>query len=123
MVEKSVYYIPEDQDKWFGKVEEIADIFWKKGVFLATPNKHIYARLQEFQEKGLSIPEWDHDFGFVEMGVADEGREVSIESEAGEFSARIYLWVADIDEEDWDSQFKITVESVLGPCKEVFAFE
>jgi hypothetical protein len=37
--------------------------------------------------------------------------------------SRFYLWVADIEESDWDNTFKATVESVLGPCREFTAWE
>jgi hypothetical protein len=30
--------------------------------------------------------------------------------------SRFYLWVADIDEADWQPEFRSAVEAVLGPC-------
>lgn len=43
-------------------------------------------------------------------------------SEAFTF-ARVYLWVSDIDTDDWDSSFKRTVEGVLGTCQEFTSWE
>lgn len=123
MAVKSVYFVPEIQDKWFGKVEEVADIFWNKGIFLCTPNQHIYSRLKEFNAKGLAIPDWNHDFGFLEMGITDEGRDIPIKSDSGAVWARVYLWVTDIDDESWEPEFKTTVESILGPCNEFHLWE
>ncbi len=37
--------------------------------------------------------------------------------------SRFYLWIADIDPDDWDPKFKGAVESVLGPCAEFTAWE
>jgi len=47
-----------------------------------------------------------------------------IKSEEMPFTfARFYLWVSDIDEEDWDPAFKETVQNVVGPCREFRACE
>ncbi|MGQ2992991.1 hypothetical protein [Variovorax sp.] len=45
-----------------------------------------------------------------------------VSPEAYTFS-RAYLWVSDVDLEDWDSNFIHTVESVLGPCVEYTSLE
>jgi len=37
--------------------------------------------------------------------------------------ARFYLWVADIDPEDWEPDFKATLESVVGSCQEFESWE
>jgi hypothetical protein len=37
--------------------------------------------------------------------------------------SRFYLWVADIDEADWQPSFKAEVETVLGPCSDFQAWE
>jgi hypothetical protein len=47
-----------------------------------------------------------------------------IKSEETPFTfARFYLWVSDIDEDDWEPRFKKTVESVVGPCREFKTWE
>jgi hypothetical protein len=33
-----------------------------------------------------------------------------------------YLWVSDIDEDDWESSFKQSVEEILGPCREYISW-
>lgn len=176
MGEKTAYYIPENQSELLGKVEEIADRFWDLGVFLATPDEHIYERLREYKEKGKPIPEWKHNFSFAEMGLADEGGEVPVPSnvydatcpkcgaevyeeftdalsneekntelpnrevicsschhkfkasetksnDTGLVFTRLYLWVSDIYDEDWDPEFRGTVESIMGKCKEIVAWD
>ncbi|MBL0731211.1 hypothetical protein [Piscinibacter sp. HJYY11] len=37
--------------------------------------------------------------------------------------SRFYLWVSDIESEDWDESFKASVEKILGPCQEITAWE
>jgi hypothetical protein len=37
--------------------------------------------------------------------------------------AMFYIWVGDIDVDDWGPAFKETVEKVLGPCGEFIAWE
>lgn len=37
--------------------------------------------------------------------------------------SRLYLWIADIEADDWDSSLKATVEVILGPCQEITAWE
>ena len=176
MGEKSAYYIPENQDAFKGKAEEISDLFWNKGIFLSTPDQHIYTRLRKYEEKGIAVPPCNHEFSFLEMGIADEGIEIPVPSnvydavcpkceaevyeefteslalgdesvplpdrivicsscnhsfkssetkttDSGFQFARVYLWVSDIYEEDWEPIFKATVESVLGPCREIIAWD
>lgn len=36
--------------------------------------------------------------------------------------ARFYMWVGDVGD-DWEPEFKSTVESVLGPCDELQAWD
>jgi hypothetical protein len=43
--------------------------------------------------------------------------------EQGFARARWYIWVDDIDPDEYDGSFKQTVESVVGPCKEVIAWD
>jgi DNA-directed RNA polymerase subunit RPC12/RpoP len=177
MGDVTAWYVPERQHELAGKAEEIADRFWKLGVFLSTPNDHIKARLRELTDKGIELPPWDHDFSFVDMGIGDEAVSIPIPynvydascphcgaevyeqftdavSEAltndddprdehircprcefvfrasetaapqtGFAFARFYVWVSDIQDDDWDSSFKATVESVLGPCREIIAWD
>ncbi|QDV18739.1 hypothetical protein Pan153_34000 [Gimesia panareensis] len=43
--------------------------------------------------------------------------------EQGFAHARWYLWVSDIDPDDYDRSFKQTIEAIVGPCKEVFGWD
>lgn len=175
MGEKTAYYIPEDQAKYYERVEELADKFWEKGVFLSTEDEHIYERLRLYKEQGKTLPKTTHEFCFAEMGIADEGMKLPIPSNVydaqcpncgadvyeeftdsladcddedlsnaivkcprctNEFKscntvakdpgfafARVYLWVSDIEDDNWEPSFKATVESVVGPCREIIAWD
>ena len=52
-----------------------------------------------------------------------ESKSTELKSEEPFTFSRLYLWVADIESDDWDSSFKATVERILGPCKEITAWE
>ncbi len=176
MGEKSAYYIPDDQEHLIGKLEQLADQFWEKGIFLSTKDAHIYTRMKEYRDSNHQLPSCEHEFSYAEMGLADEEIEMPVPSnvydakcpkcdseiydeftdalvdedassslpdrnitcpncsnsfpasetkaeDPGFVFARIYMWVSDIDDDDWEPSFKRTVESVLGPCKEIVAWD
>ena len=175
MGEVTAYYIPEDQDVLSGRAEALADLFWEQGIFLASRDDHIHAKLLEARKLGQPLPESSHHFSFGHMGLVDEtvavpvpphvydaacpacGAEVyeafleaMVHGEEAEFSdrpvlcaecghgfsaaetvahdpgfefARIYLYVAEISDDDWEPDFRDTVESVLGPCREILAWD
>jgi hypothetical protein len=176
MGELSVYFVPNDQVRWFNRERDIAEAFWSRGVFLATPDRFIYERLAEYKAQGRPLPPWKHAFTFSDMGIASSALEDPVPSgylelhcpscktdiseaahdvwgdeestvptpsrtitcpsceatHAGatllctdsEFTfASVYMWVSDIDEDDWDASFKTTVEEVLGPCRQFMAWD
>lgn len=43
--------------------------------------------------------------------------------EHGIARGRWYIWVSDIEPDDYDSSFRQTIESVVGPCREVFGWD
>lgn len=43
--------------------------------------------------------------------------------EQGFARGRWYIWVSDIEPDDYDKSFRQTVESVVGPCREVFGWD
>jgi hypothetical protein len=72
MGQTSVYYVPESQDAWAGRGEELADRMWNLGVFLATPR--IMQQLRTFRDRGQPLPDCQLDIHqkFGCMGVSDE---------------------------------------------------
>ena len=176
MAELSVYFVPVDQERWFNRERDVAEAFWSRGVFLATPGYFIYQRLAEYKAQGRSLPPSNHAFTFSDMGIAsspledpvpsgylelhcpsckadvsDAAHDVWSDEDAtaptssrivtcptcnathggatlvcaeSDFTfARVYMWVSDIDEDDWDASFKTTVEEVLGPCRQYKAWD
>lgn len=175
MGERTAYYIPENQEKYFEQEESLADLFWEKGIFLSTKDEHIYQRLNDYKNQGKPLPDTNHEFSFGDMGISDEGIQIPIPSNvydaqcpacsanvyevftsslaegdtsdlretlikcpecSREFKsvqtvakdpgfrfARVYLWVSDIYDDDWEPGFKATVESILGPCTEIIAWD
>jgi hypothetical protein len=176
MGETAKYFVPDDEARFIGKEREVAEAFWQRGVFIVTSDRFIYDRIKQWNAEGRPLPEWKHDFTFVEMGVGESKlmdpvpnsiydlvcpacgtalsdaaygvwndeesplplpdrvvvcggcgarhRSGQLQSKETPFTfARFYLWVADIEEADWDSTFKQTVEAVLGPCREFTAWE
>jgi hypothetical protein len=173
--ETSVYYVPNDQQRWLGKEREVAEAFWPVGVFLVTEDRFIYDRIKAWQAEGRPLPEWPYKFTFAEMGFGSPGefdpvpnvvydlrcphcdadigdalrdaweavdartpvpersvpcaacgqmvRSDSARSDTPFTFAQFYIWVADIDPDDWDPTFKQTVEAVLGPCREYQAWD
>jgi hypothetical protein len=72
MGETCVYYVPENQDAWSGRAQELADKMWNLGIFLETPR--IMERLRSFRESGSRLPDCTLDIyqKFGGMGVTDE---------------------------------------------------
>ncbi|MCA8912580.1 MAG: hypothetical protein KDB82_12820 [Planctomycetes bacterium] len=77
MGEYSLYFVPENQGRFVGRENEVAEAFWKLGVFLATEDDFIFERIAELEKQGSPLPEWEHDFEFGEMGLQDD-EEASI---------------------------------------------
>jgi len=50
-------------------------------------------------------------------------KSITLKSQDPFTFSRLYLWVADIETDEWDSSFKATVEGILGPCQEITAWE
>jgi hypothetical protein len=68
----------------------------------------------DLRERVVRCPKCAHAFKTSEA----EARET------GFAFARVYLWVSDIaPEDDWEPSFRATVESVLGPCREIIAWD
>lgn len=178
MGEYSVFYIPNEQDKFCGKEDEVAENFWKLGIFLQTTSGKIMKRQKKMRWVKFRIPKTTHEFSYSGMGLNDSDEhivpyhvhdvkcpacntEVFDEFHAADenlqddeksnlidntfecsscgansslaeatvgapgFSiAKFYLYVSDIfPDDDWEPSFKQTVESVLGPCKEIIAWD
>lgn len=176
MGEITAYYIPEDQDTLSGRGEALADLFWEQGIFLASRDDHIHAKILAARKLGQPLPECVHRFSFGHMGLVDEpadipvppnvydaacpacGAEVyeafmeamvdgdddvnfpdrpvlctecghgfpageTVAHDPGFEFARVYLYVAEISDDDWEPEFRDTVESVLGPCREILAWD
>ena len=178
MGEYSAYYVPVEQDNFIGREEEIAEKFWKIGIFLDTSSGAIMARHHRMRWIKFRIPKTHHKFSYGGMGLHDGEEEVvpnyvydvkcpscnvditddfqdvtenqnenntyplmdllikcnscgvttKISEvtvvEPGFLAAKFYLYVSDIfPDDDWEASFKATVESVLGPCKEIIAWE
>ncbi len=75
MGQVSVYYVPENQDTWLERGEELADRLWDYGVFLETPA--IMDRIRAFRDADRPFPVCDLDINkkFGGMGVVDESTE------------------------------------------------
>lgn len=75
MGESSVYYVPDCQDAWSGRGEELADLLWNFGIFLDTPKT--MDRLRAFRDESRPIPECNLDINqkFGGMGVSDESED------------------------------------------------
>lgn len=178
MGEYSAYYIPLEQENFHGREAQVADKFWKLGIFLNTSNGEILARHKSMRWIKFLIPKTHHKFSYGGMGLHDGEEEIApvyvhdvkcpscntdisddfhdvtenqddnspyslidlpitcpacgvttklsevIVAEPGFCVAKFYLYVSDINpDDDWESDFKKTVESVLGPCKEIIAWD
>ena len=178
MGEYSAYYVPIEQDTFSGREYEVAEKFWKIGIFLDTSNGEILARHKRMKWIKFRIPKTHHKFSYGGMGLHDGEDEIvpnyihnvkcpscgadlsddfndvtqnwSIEEsdmlldapmtcsscnetfkigeanaeKPGFIAAKFYLYVSDISpDDDWEPAFKKTVESVLGPCKEIIAWD
>jgi hypothetical protein len=66
--ETSVYYVPDDEERWIGREHDVAEAFWSLGVFLVTKDRFIYERIGQWHAEGKALPEWEHGFSFAEMG-------------------------------------------------------
>ena len=64
-------------------------------------------------ERIILCGECGHGFAAVETVAHDPGFQF----------AKIYLYVAGISDDDWEPDFRDTVESVLGPCREILAWD
>lgn len=75
MGELSVYYVPNDQEAWSGRGDELADRLWDVGIFLET--SVIMDRLGTFRDEGRVLPECalNIDQKFGGMGVSDENED------------------------------------------------
>jgi hypothetical protein len=69
MAECAKYFVPDDESRLIGKEHEVAEAFWKLGVFIATDDEFIYRRLADWQARGKPFPQCAHDFSFAEMGL------------------------------------------------------
>jgi len=175
MGETSKYFVPNDDSALIGKEHEVAEAFWKIGLFLATEDRFIYRRIEEWKKAGRPLPASAHDFGFAEMGLGgsrlyhpvpnciydlacpecagelahaayavweDNNSEVALplreiicpycqaSTKSSELKSqecfvfsRLYLWIADVAPYEWDTSFKATVESILGPCQKITSWE
>lgn len=67
--------MPDCQDAWSGRSEELADLLWEHGIFLDTPK--IVDRLRAFRDEGRPFPECNLDINqkFGGMGVSDEAED------------------------------------------------
>jgi DNA-directed RNA polymerase subunit RPC12/RpoP len=66
-----VYYVPENEQAWIGRAEELADRLWSLGVFVASPKT--LERIAAFRANGESLPKCDVDIQhkFGDIGIAD----------------------------------------------------
>ena len=71
MGEWSVYYVPNKQSAFLGHIRDVVDAFWLKGIFLETEDCYGDEKLRLAREAGIQFPEWDHDFKFSGMGIAE----------------------------------------------------
>jgi hypothetical protein len=71
MAETSVYFVPEAQDQWSGRGEELVDRLWEIGVIVSC-EKNI-ARWKVLRETGESLPECAIDIAekYADIGVTD----------------------------------------------------
>lgn len=81
MSEYSLYFVPENQGRFIGRENEVAESFWEFGVFLATEDDFVFERIEQFEDQGKPLPEWKHDFEFGEMGLSDEAEEIPVPQE------------------------------------------
>lgn len=65
----SVYYVPQEQTKFLGREDDVAEKFWKLGLFLETSSGKIMKRLQ--RRPKFLLPKTKHDVSFSGMGLAD----------------------------------------------------
>lgn len=69
--------------------------------------------LGEITRRGITCPHCDAVFPASRL----------VSKETPFTFAKVYIWVGDIDNDEWDSSFRETVEKVFGPCGELFSWE
>lgn len=74
MGETSVYYVPQQEQRWIGRELEAAQQFWTLGVFLVTPDNWAYQEIERFKREGRPLPPWRHTFSFASMGIGGLGQ-------------------------------------------------
>ena len=67
----------------------------------------------DLRDRPVSCSSCGHTFRAADTVASDPGFEF----------ARVYIWVSDIYDGDWEPSFRETVESILGPCKEILAWD
>ena len=102
MGECSLYYVPENQGRFVGRENDVADEFWALGVFLATEDEAIFERVREYENDGKALPECEHDFEFGDMGLTDDEEELPVPQELDGLGLTCPHCDADITEQAYD---------------------